>query len=212
MFKFYFYLLLILFFSIACSSFKFSAEEVSEAEEVTEIEVEVAAEEEVVTEGLESFQQEVIVVVEEPKADLINMFVNKASIEEINEAILDGSDLESRDNLQATVLMRTILKKKEGISKFLIEAGADVNARDNRQTTPLMFAAQKKQVETVKLLLEAGVDVNAVDEQGYPALWYAYSGFFNTKKKREIIRILREAGAKDELMYSRFQRNLIKQK
>ena len=216
MFKFYFYFLLILVFSIACSPFG----DIKQASQVAEVVVEI------ITEKPEPVQQEV----KGPKSDLIKMIVKKESVEEIEVAIQNGSDLENRNDFhQNTVLMRailkkreegisklliesgadinarnlyedtplivSILKKREGISKLLIESGADIHARNEGGYTPLMLAAQKKQVETVKLLLAYGADVHAVDNLGDSVMSHAKRAI-GFSKPRKIMKILRDAGAK----------------
>ncbi|MGI9548904.1 MAG: ankyrin repeat domain-containing protein [Bdellovibrionales bacterium] len=215
MFKFYFYLLLTLIFSISCSPFG----DIKQASQVAEVVVEV------ITEEPEPVQQKV----KGPKSDLIKMIVKKESVEDIEVAIQNGSDLENRNDFhQNTVLMRailkkregvselliesgadinarnlyedtplivSILKKREGISKLLIEAGADIHARNEGGYTPLMLAAQKKQVETVKLLLAYGADVDAVDNLGDSVMSHAKRAIGFSKPKK-IMKILRDAGAK----------------
>jgi ankyrin repeat protein len=80
------------------------------------------------------------------------------------------------------------------VIKILLEAGANVNIRHAKGMmkgcTPLMQAALDGDTETVKLLLQKGADVNAKDEYGMTALQAA-------DENSEIIRLLKEAGAKE---------------
>lgn len=80
--------------------------------------------------------------------------------------------------------------------KELLDSGADVNALSPVGLTPLMFASQTGNAEMVKLLLAAGADVNAKiivngTETEQTALQFATDAEFE-----EIVRLLKEAGAK----------------
>jgi hypothetical protein len=90
------------------------------------------------------------------------------------------------------------------IVKALLQKGADASARTTGGDTPLHWAvlSQEPSVESVRLLIAAGADVNARDNEGrtplswVPALSSEFNLDPNPMAKREIRRVLLEAGAK----------------
>ena len=89
-------------------------------------------------------------------------------------------------------LIKAISKGDTEKVHALLEKGADVNAKDNNGGTALMRAAQEGQTDTLQALLANGADVNAKINDGGTALKKAKEG-----GHEEIVRILKEAGAKD---------------
>lgn len=82
----------------------------------------------------------------------------------------------------------------------LLKAGIDVNARNGDGMTALMIAAAAEQTEMVKQLIESGADVNAkIASYDITALKIALSKGDDT----EIARILRNAGAREEMVEDR---------
>jgi len=78
-------------------------------------------------------------------------------------------------------------------AKLLVQYGADVNPKTSLCFTPFYEAICSSSPEMARFLLESGVDPNTTDEDGYTLL-EAAKDFDET----EIIRLLKEAGAKDE--------------
>jgi ankyrin repeat protein len=76
--------------------------------------------------------------------------------------------------------------------QFLLDRGADVNAKPKFRTSALMVAAYQGHESTVRLLLSNAADVNA-NTDGDTALSFA-----RDKGHREIVELLRRAGAKDK--------------
>lgn len=79
---------------------------------------------------------------------------------------------------------------------YLLDKGADVNTNKNWGNTALMMAAFGGKESTVKLLLSKGADVN-IENDGMSALTWA-----KRKEHKNIIKILREAGAKEKCWFS----------
>jgi hypothetical protein len=113
---------------------------------------------------------------------------------EICKALLKhGADPNLRGKNDSTALLKAVEAGHIETVNALVTGGADVNAAYKRGLekgiTPLMLA---EHTEIVKSLLEKGADVNAKTEDGTTALTFARD--FN---RDDIVRLLKEAGAKD---------------
>lgn len=79
--------------------------------------------------------------------------------------------------------------------KLLLEKGADVNVQTTvEKMTPIMIAVAKGDVGIVKELIGKGADVNLKADKGITALIVA-----KKMKKQEVIDILLQAGAKEDV-------------
>jgi ankyrin repeat protein len=81
------------------------------------------------------------------------------------------------------------------VARRLILAGADVNARDEEGSTPLIVAAQRLDPELVRLLLQSGADVHARHYDRNALEWALQLHW--EENYEEVVKILREAGAKE---------------
>jgi hypothetical protein len=120
----------------------------------------------------------------------------KRGYPEIVRALLkNGADPNARGEDGSTALLRAVGAGHVETVKALVAGGADVNAAVERGLekgmTPLMLAAVEH-AEIVQVLLEKGADVNAKTEVGLTALSLA-----RLCKRQNIVRLLKEAGAKD---------------
>jgi Ankyrin repeats (3 copies) len=103
-----------------------------------------------------------------------------------------GDTLEDPDE---TALMKAAVQGDTKSLQQLLSAsnGTDVNALDQGAQSALILACEspKPNVDVVKALLAANANVNLRSRNGYTALTWAL-----TRNNREIIRLLRKAGAK----------------
>ena len=76
------------------------------------------------------------------------------NIAEVERAITEGANVNSRDNTGTTALMYLVLNGYTDIAELLMRYGADVNARELRGLTALMLASWKGHAETAELLLK----------------------------------------------------------
>jgi hypothetical protein len=122
----------------------------------------------------------------------------KLGYHDIVRTLLDkGARPNARSEDGSTALLGAAAAGHVETVKALLAGGADVNAPRERGldkgTTPLIAAAFEGKAEVVKVLLEKGADVNANSEvAGLTALYFAREG-----KHQEVVRLLKEAGAKD---------------
>ena len=119
----------------------------------------------------------------------------EAKMKELRELIEAGADLNVKDELGETALIRAAYWVKNSdlqreIIRLLIEAGADVDAKNDGGWTTLMTA---NNAEAARLLIEAGADVNAKSNSGYTPLMRAAGG--SVEDSSDLIQILIEAGA-----------------
>jgi len=76
--------------------------------------------------------------------------VKTGTLEEVNNAIKAGADVNARDKNGWTPLMYAAWKNQNPeVIKVLLEAGADVNARNKYGGTPLMYAAWENKIPEV---------------------------------------------------------------
>ena len=101
--------------------------------------------------------------------------VKTGTLEEVNNAIKAGADVNAQDEYDMTPLMYAAWNNQNPeIIKLLLGAGANVNAKDKNGKTPLMWAAEDNQnPEIIKILIDAGADGKARDNKGKTAFDYA---------------------------------------
>lgn len=114
----------------------------------------------------------------------------------VRSLIEQGANPDARDEEGRTPLFSAVLGNSVGLVGLLLEAGCDVNARDHEGWTALHFAAQEHLPELARILLGRGADPNAQDRDGNSVLWRAV---FSARGRDDIVQLLRQAGAKDDL-------------
>lgn len=118
--------------------------------------------------------------------------------------LAQGADVNAKSKDDYTALMYAAFYGNAEMVQFLTDKGADVNARHQSGLTALIEAAKQDRdagdviadyVGTVKVLLKKGADVGVKDKNGLTALMYAEK--YGLRNKNEIVRLLRDAGAKE---------------
>lgn len=109
------------------------------------------------------------------------LFSPNLTVEEAEELIKNGADVDKKDDLGCTPLFYIDNIK---IAQLLITHGADVNQADITGWTPLHF---NKNIDIIKLLIENGTDVNRVND--------LYNTPLHLAKNLEIVELLIEKGA-----------------
>ena len=131
---------------------------------------------------------------------LLNYAAMYGNVDVIKVLVEAGADLNAMDKEGWLPLHHAARKGHVEAIKVLLKEGADVNAVDKDGVTPLHHAAGGGHVEAVKVLLKEGANVNAVDRNGWTPLELAKKGRDSKegfiKPYQEIIRLLREAGAR----------------
>jgi uncharacterized protein len=102
-----------------------------------------------------------------------------------------------KDKLERTLLMESVIFKKEAIARLLISSGVDINAKEAKGWTALHFAVQSFLPDIIQLLIEKGANVNIQDNYGNTPLLNALGIFDGTHK--DVILLLIQAGADKDL-------------
>lgn len=118
--------------------------------------------------------------------------VRKDRIDEVQDFLLNGVDVNSRDIFgdNAGLHWAARLGLAE-MARLLIDNGADLNIRNDEGFTPLHGAAGEGQKELVVILIAHGADVNARNKRGWTPLRWA-----EAQSQKEMARILVAAGGR----------------
>lgn len=125
-------------------------------------------------------------------------------LQAVESLLAQGANVNGSSGDGYTALIYAAYYGNSETVEYLLDHGADANARDKNGLTALIEAAKQNldagdviasYVGTVKALLKKGADVNARDKDGLTAL--AYAEKYGLRNKAEIVRLLKEAGAKD---------------
>jgi len=92
--------------------------------------------------------------------------IRKNDIEEVKKAILEGANVNIRDQWQITALGEATNDNKIEIVKILLDNNANINIKNKDHYRALHYAASRNYVEIAKLLLEYGAEIDAVDKYG----------------------------------------------
>ncbi len=84
-----------------------------------------------------------------------------------------GAELEARNRLGVTALIRAAENSRLRLIRVLIKVGADVNAATHAGLTALMLSAQSGHEMAVRSLFRAGANPNAKDRDGWTPLMLA---------------------------------------
>ena len=109
-----------------------------------------------------------------------------------------GANVDERDGVGYTFLIKAAIYGNQEIARFLIENGADVNARSDIGFTPLSQACyaiksgmgNSDYLALVKLLLNSGADIALGDDRGFLPIHFAAA-----RSQLDIIDFLIEKGA-----------------
>lgn len=88
--------------------------------------------------------------------------------------IAHGAEVDSRDTLGETPLMRAVSQGSDALAELLLERGADPNAVSWNGETPLHRAVQKRRLALLPTLLSFEADMEAKDGRGLTPLQVAH--------------------------------------
>jgi hypothetical protein len=121
---------------------------------------------------------------------------NSLRLSVIGRLLTAGADIDARDDLGRTALMKAVLMSSSledriAVVERLAEAGADLNARAKSGHTALVVAMRNgaRAIPLLRRLLELGADPSLVDEEGKDAVALAEAW----KIDAEVVAVLRGA-------------------
>ena len=137
--------------------------------------------------------------------------VNNRSVEMARLLIEAGADVNYQvpasirgSTVGISPLILAVNNRSEEIVRLLIEAGADVNYQAPASIkgsavgiSPLILAVNNRSEEMVRLMIEAGADVNYQVPGKRRRGFRTALGMAKAQKNRGIVRLLRDAGAKE---------------
>ena len=109
------------------------------------------------------------------------------SIDALQKEIESGANVDTKDHMGRTALMKAVFANNQPAVELLISKGADINAKNDEGATPLMYAITYKNKPAVELLISKGADINAKDNNGRTPLIRA------RKSTPEILKIVSSA-------------------
>ena len=117
------------------------------------------------------------------------------NVTEVERMLLDGADVNSRDEEGATLLMLASHAGNPVLVTLLIESGAHVNAQDMRGWSAISHAVYNAEykrgfADVVQVLINAGADIEAAIGYGVRPLMLA-AGYGETA----VVEVLLKAGA-----------------
>jgi ankyrin repeat protein len=116
--------------------------------------------------------------------------IRAGDIEEVQQLLQTGADINARDNGGCTSLHYALRAGQLEMVKLLVANGANLNARADNGWTPLHHAVSAGQLKMVKLLVANGANLNARDNGGWTPLHDAVS-----EGKLEVVKLLVDSGA-----------------
>jgi len=87
--------------------------------------------------------------------------VEQGDLSTIKELINQGADINARDFIGRTALMRACFAKNLDIVNEFIAQGADVNKYDFNRSTALMYACRQEDLDIVNALIAGGANLDA---------------------------------------------------
>jgi ankyrin repeat protein len=123
-------------------------------------------------------------------ASSLHVAVAKGDIDELEQSIAYGADIEMMDNEGKTALHKAAFSEDTVMARSLIAHGADVNAKDNFGNRPLHLAVASGNRIVAQSLVTYGADVDAKTKYGSSALHLAAR-----KGDEDLILLLFELGA-----------------
>ncbi len=106
------------------------------------------------------------------------------AIDAIKLLLHNGADANTCDEINFSLLIKSIFVGKYNTTKLLLKYGANVNHKNTFGLTPLMAAVVEKNESIIRLLLSCkNINIDLQDNNGYTALMYACTlGYENIVK------------------------------
>ena len=134
--------------------------------------------------------------------DSFVLSAEKGDIDEVKRFIKEGMNINDRNQLSHTALMRAAYGGNIEVVSFLIDNGADINTSTPEGHTALYFAVIENKSEVAKLLMEKGAYVHQeVDEPTWPYSSLVYVAMVHNHEELADMLIANGANPHDKHMF-----------
>lgn len=99
--------------------------------------------------------------------------IRSGNIGEVSKNLIDGVNIEERDEDGRTPLILAVMCKQDQVTQLLIEKGAAPNVVDKHLGGPLHYATRNKAEKIANLLIKHGADVSLCSNDGLSPLHVA---------------------------------------
>ncbi|MCX7748824.1 MAG: ankyrin repeat domain-containing protein [Clostridia bacterium] len=99
--------------------------------------------------------------------------IDKGNVEMIDLLVKSGADVNFKNEVSNTALMKCARKDKGEYLKILIEKGAIVDEKNINGSTALALATQSRCINAVKYLVQNGADINIQNSEGMTPIMIA---------------------------------------
>lgn len=128
--------------------------------------------------------------------DLIDA-TNKGDLPRVQKLVEEGVDVNLRDSLGTTALMKACHQRHFSIVETLVSHGANLDLQDHDGMTALMVALQSRCCPIVFYLMDKGANIHLKNKHQETALHYACFYIHNMKVVRSLIKKGADIHARD---------------
>jgi len=125
-----------------------------------------------------------------PQTQMLQDAALTGDLAEVRRNLSDGADINAKDNIGCSPIMRAVSAGHIEVVKLLLSRGANVNTYSESGITPLITAVVAGNMEMVSVLIEKGANINARAGDGSSPLRIAVS-----RKQDEVAGLLISLGA-----------------
>ncbi len=123
----------------------------------------------------------------------------RGDLEEVKSLLMAGADVNCRDQVGWTPLIKAAWMGHLSIVQHLLDHGAEIDQQNDFGYTALMSAVSSGHRVIIQYLLERGAGVSLKDKYGKTVIDYLFEYWKDSPKREEILRLFRESRP-EELM------------
>ncbi len=102
-------------------------------------------------------------------SNIINL-VQKNDLSSVEEALINGADVNTTDSQKRSLLLLSTMKKQKEMTALLVKYGADVNQQSENLDSPFLYAGATGQTELLKLFMANGARFDVFNRYNGSAL------------------------------------------
>lgn len=116
----------------------------------------------------------------------------RGDLEEVKRLRAEGGDVNYRDKIGWTPLIKAAWMGYLSVVRYLLEQGAEIDRQNDFGYTALISAVSSGHHLVAHYLLERGADVSLQDKYGKTVIDYLFEYWKDSPKREEILRLFRE--------------------